>query len=71
MQWGLQQAARVGLDVHLEASPEGLPLYQSLGFEIVETVIVKAEEWDGAFERKYVVMLRKPTSIIPEIVNGH
>jgi len=62
VQWGLRQAAALSLTVHLEASPEGLPLYQSLGFEVVETVVVRAKDWDGGFERKYAVMLRKPVS---------
>jgi ribosomal protein S18 acetylase RimI-like enzyme len=60
VQWGLRRAADLGLTVHLEASPEGLPLYRSLGFEVVETVVVGANEWDGGFERKYVVMIREP-----------
>lgn len=66
VRWGLQQAASMGLTVHLEASSEGLPLYRSLQFEVLETVIVKAEEWDGGFERRYVVVFWKPTNMIPE-----
>jgi hypothetical protein len=58
----------LGFTVHVEASPEGLPLYRSLGFEVIETVVVEANEWDGGFERKYVVMIREPivTSQISE-----
>jgi hypothetical protein len=66
VQWGLRQAADLGLTVHLEASPEGLSLYRSLGFKVVETVIVKADQWNGRFERRYIVMLREPTSTISE-----
>ena len=66
VQWGLQRAACLGLTVHLEASPEGLPLYRSLNFKIAETVVVGADQWDGRFERKYVVMLRVPTRVEPE-----
>jgi GNAT superfamily N-acetyltransferase len=66
VRWGLRQAADLGLTVHLEASPEGIPLYRSLGFKIVETVIVKADQWDGGFERRYIVMLRESTSTRPE-----
>ena len=62
VQWGLRQAADLGLSVHLEASPEGLPLYQSLCFEVVETLVVRADQWDGGSERQYVVMLWEPTS---------
>jgi ribosomal protein S18 acetylase RimI-like enzyme len=69
VQWGLRQAADLGLTVHLEASPEGIPLYRSLGFEIVETITVNAGEWDGGFERRYIVMLWKPASTISN--NAH
>ena len=68
VQWGLRQAADLGLTVHLEASPEGLPLYRSLGFNVVETLVVEADQWDGKFERQYVVMLREPTSEVLEKV---
>lgn len=66
VQWGLRQAASMGLTVHLEASPEGLPLYRSLQFEVFEVVVVKAGEWDGGFERRYIVMFWEPTNMIPE-----
>ena len=66
VRWGLQQAADLGLTVHLEASPEGIPLYHSLGFKVVETVIVRADQWDGGFERQYIVMLWEHTSTISE-----
>jgi GNAT superfamily N-acetyltransferase len=59
VRWGLRQSESMGLPVHLEASPEALPLYRSLGFEVVDTVVVDAEEWDGKFERRYTVMLWK------------
>ena len=63
VQWGLRQAAELGLTVHLEASPEGLPLYRSLNFKIVEIVVVGVDQWDGGFERQYVVMLWVPARV--------
>lgn len=68
VQWGLRQAAHLGLTVHLEASPEGFPLYRSLGFNVVETLVVEADQWDGGFERQYVVMLRERKSEVLEKV---
>ena len=64
MQWGVRQASDLGLTVHLEASPEGLPLYRSLGFKIIETVVVGTNEWDDGFERQYVVMHWVPTKLV-------
>jgi predicted N-acetyltransferase YhbS len=66
VRWGLQQSETLGLPVHLEASPEALPLYQSLGFDVVDTVVIKAEDWDGRFERRYTVMLWRPRGTISE-----
>lgn len=67
VRWGLRRAADLGLTVHLEASPEGLPLYRSLDFKIVETIVVAAHQWDGGFERQYVVMLWVPTSVESDV----
>ena len=70
VQWGVRQAADLGLTVHLEASPEGLLLYRNLEFRIVETVVIGANQWDGGFERQYVVMHWVPTSTASEIVSN-
>ena len=32
MRWGLKQADEQGMEAYLEASPEAVPLYKSLGF---------------------------------------
>jgi GNAT superfamily N-acetyltransferase len=66
VRWGLRQSEALGLPVHLEASPEALPLYQSLKFQIIDTVVIGAEDWDGKFERRYTVMLWKPRGTISE-----
>ncbi|GAB7333261.1 hypothetical protein MBLNU13_g04906t2 [Cladosporium sp. NU13] len=64
VQWGSRKAAELDLTVHLEASPEGLPLYRSLN----ETLVVGADQWDGKFERRYVVMHWVPARAKPENV---
>jgi GNAT superfamily N-acetyltransferase len=66
VRWGLRHSESMGLPVHLEASPEALPLYRSLGFEVVDTVVIAAEEWDGKCERRYTVMLWKPRDATSE-----
>ncbi|EMC93956.1 hypothetical protein BAUCODRAFT_36425 [Baudoinia panamericana UAMH 10762] len=60
VQWGVVRAERLGLRSCLEASPAGYPLYLRLGFRQVDTVVVKAADWDGSFDRHYIVMLKQP-----------
>lgn len=38
LQWGLDEADRLGLIAYLEASPDGIRLYESTGFEKVKDV---------------------------------
>ncbi|KAL4886071.1 acyl-CoA N-acyltransferase [Aspergillus karnatakaensis] len=56
LQWGLEEADRLGLDVYLEATEDGKPFYALFGFETVRIV---------AFEdREFATMIRpakKPT----------
>jgi GNAT superfamily N-acetyltransferase len=42
-QWGIDQALAAGVDVGLEASPMGFPLYQHLGFILLEDLVVKPD----------------------------
>jgi GNAT superfamily N-acetyltransferase len=42
-QWGIDQALAAGADVGLEASPMGFPLYQHLGFVVLENLVVKPD----------------------------
>ncbi|KAK5111931.1 hypothetical protein LTR85_011678 [Meristemomyces frigidus] len=56
--WGLRLAEGLHLPVSLEASLAGFPLYSSLGFHQVDTIIIKAIDWDGNYDRHYAVMLK-------------
>ncbi|KAK2737890.1 hypothetical protein FQN57_007341 [Myotisia sp. PD_48] len=58
MSWGEEQARKHSLSVYLEASPAGYPLYIKLGFKQVDTVVIKAEDWDGDSDRHYPCMVR-------------
>lgn len=56
VQWGLDRSKEEGLPAYLEASPAGFPLYQKLGFDKIDTMIVKAEDWHGDRDLQYNVM---------------
>jgi GNAT superfamily N-acetyltransferase len=43
-QWGIIQALTAGVDVGLEASPMGFPLYLHLGFVLLEDLVIKADD---------------------------
>lgn len=40
LRWGLQKADAEGVETYLEASPEGKPIYEHLGFREVERLVV-------------------------------
>jgi predicted N-acetyltransferase YhbS len=57
VQWGLDRSVEEKLPAYLEASTAGFPLYQKLGFKKIDTMIVKAEKWNGDRDLQYSVML--------------
>jgi GNAT superfamily N-acetyltransferase len=57
VKWGLKEAEERGLPAYLEASPAGFPLYSGLGFWQVDSVVVKAEDWDGDHDKEQRCML--------------
>jgi predicted N-acetyltransferase YhbS len=57
VQWGLDRSVEEKLPAYLEASTGGFPLYQKLGFKKIDTMIVKAEKWNGDRDLQYSVML--------------
>ncbi|KAK3715234.1 hypothetical protein LTR37_007201 [Vermiconidia calcicola] len=48
VQWGLDLCKELGIVAYLEASEEGRPVYQKLGFEVVEEVEFEPGEVDRA-----------------------
>ncbi|KAH0846252.1 hypothetical protein FOPE_12367 [Fonsecaea pedrosoi] len=59
VQWGLTQAEMEGADLGLESSPMGFPLYQSLGFVLIEKRTVRV---DGDKAELGVLVMHKPSS---------
>jgi N-acetylglutamate synthase-like GNAT family acetyltransferase len=60
VQWGLAEAERLQLPIYLQASTAGYPLYLKLGFHKVDTVVIKAEDWDGSSDKAYNAMVKYP-----------
>ncbi len=60
MQWGLKHAENVGLPAYLEATTCGYPLYKKLGFQDIEKIGIKAQEWGGDHDKVFVAMLKQP-----------
>lgn len=58
VQWGIVEMERLGLAVYLEASQARLGLYRKLGFREVDVGVVRAEEWDGDHDRRYIAMVK-------------
>ena len=70
VQWGLARSESLGLPAYLEASPAGYGLYLKLGFHEIDVVVVKAEDWDGGFDRHYVAMLKNVKDVSRLSVKG-
>ena len=62
LQWGAQEADRLGLDSYLEASPEGKPLYEKKGFREVELLVTDFSKWSGPKEHPTALMMRPANS---------
>lgn len=58
VRWGIMEMEKLGLAMYLEASQAGLGLYRKLGFREVDVGVVRAEEWDGDHDRRYIAMVR-------------
>lgn len=53
LRWGLEQADRDGVEVYLEASPEGKPIYEHFGFGELESMVIDLEG-KGLEEKEFV-----------------
>jgi hypothetical protein len=55
LQWGLDEADRLGLMIYLEATEEGRPLYERFGFEAIKVVKFDAGAFGGVGKHQYTV----------------
>ncbi|KAL4936955.1 hypothetical protein BDV06DRAFT_216253 [Aspergillus oleicola] len=60
LQWGIDEAERLGLLLYLEATEAGKPLYERYGFETVHEMDFDAKEYGGAGKQRYTFMIRYP-----------
>lgn len=58
VRWGIMEMEKLGLAMYLEASQAGFGLYRKLGFREVDVGVVRAEEWDGDHDRRYIAMVK-------------
>ncbi|KAL5337475.1 acyl-CoA N-acyltransferase [Aspergillus crustosus] len=63
LQWGIDEAERLGFVVYLEATEAGRPLYERFGFEEVKVVEFDAAEFGGVGGQTYTFMVRIPRDI--------
>lgn len=60
--WGLAEAAMEGVVAGVEASPMGIPLYRKLGFEMIDTLIVR-KRGEEQFLPVPVMVCLEPTTL--------
>jgi ribosomal protein S18 acetylase RimI-like enzyme len=54
-QWGINQGLAAGIDIGVEASPMGFPLYQHLGFVLQEELVIAPQNDDARLPVKVMV----------------
>lgn len=66
LRWGIERADEEGTETYLEASPDGKPIYEHLGFREVDRLVVELDgEGEGVLSEKEfieVFMVRPITS---------
>lgn len=58
LDWGIEEAGKLGLPVYLESSPMGRPLYERVGFETVGWLDFDAKQWGLDHDLPHALMLR-------------
>lgn len=57
--WGLAESRRLNISAYLEASPEGLPLYERHGFVTAQRLVTDLSPWGGPPSVETPLMLRE------------
>ncbi|RAO66351.1 uncharacterized protein BHQ10_002363 [Talaromyces amestolkiae] len=60
LQWGLDEADRLGLVTYLEASTDGVRLYESAGFEKLKDVFMNLRPFGAKGDLPIRLMIRQP-----------
>jgi hypothetical protein len=55
--WGIRKADEEDTETYLEASPDGKPIYEHYGFEVVERLVVSLEGKGNTGEKEFVECL--------------
>jgi hypothetical protein len=58
LQWGAEEADRLGLDSYLESSPDAAQLYAKRGFVEVDLFNADFSKWNGPKEHPSALMVR-------------
>jgi hypothetical protein len=58
--WGIDEAKRLGMPAYLETTPKGRPLYERCGFAVVDHLVTDFSPWDGPAVEKTPLMLYDP-----------
>lgn len=53
--WGIEKGLSAGMDIGVEASPMGFPLYKHLGFVLLEVLMVEPQHDDARLPVKVMV----------------
>lgn len=58
LRWGSEIADELGIPCYLESSPMGRPLYERMGYEVVEDLPFDAKKWGSDRDLPHSCMLR-------------
>lgn len=47
IRWGQDYATKVGLPIHVEATPDGVPVYKKHGYETLDTFSIDLTKYGG------------------------
>lgn len=62
LRWGIERAEAEHRRIYLEATMEGLPVYEKSGWRALEQVDIDYTRWGGQGEQTLTLMVRDPRS---------
>lgn len=64
LEWGFARADALGLPAYLEASDEGVGLYEKRGFQKVGNFVTDLKRWGGEGLLEAPLMVRQPSGLV-------